>query len=61
MNYKRVKSKKGTSETVKIKDLIFASMSGEGFLRAIKERLAELVDKLEDHNKMYWLKKAHRL
>ena len=62
LTIKESKSKKGTSETVKIKDLIFASTGviGEEFpVEPIKERLAELVDKLrEDHNKMYWLKIA---
>ena len=62
LTIKESKSKKGTSETVKIKDLIFASTGviGEEFpVEPIKERLSELVDKLRnDHNKMYWLKIA---
>ena len=59
---KESKNKKGTSETVKIKDLIFASTGviGEEFpVEQVKERLPELVDKLRgDQNKMYWLKIA---
>ena len=62
LTIKESKSKKGTSETVKIKDLIFASTGviGEEFpLEKIKERLPQLVDKLRtDQNKMYWLKIA---
>ena len=62
LTIKESKSKKGTSETVKIKDLIFASTGviGEEFpVEQIKERLSDLVDKLrDDHNKMYWLKIA---
>ena len=62
LNIKESKSKKGTSETVKIKDLIFASTGviGEEFpLEKIKERLPQLVEKLRpDQNKMYWLKIA---
>ena len=56
------KSQKGTSETVKIKDLIFASTGviGEEFpVDKIKNCLSDLVDKLRiEHNKMYWLKLA---
>ncbi len=56
------KSEKGTSETVKIKDLIFASTGviGEQFpVEKIKEVLPDLVDKLKnEHNKMFWLKIA---
>ncbi len=56
------KSEKGTSETVKIKDLIFASTGviGEQFpVDKIKDTLPQLVDKLKtEHNKMYWLKIA---
>ncbi len=56
------KSEKGTSETVKIKDLIFASTGviGEQFpVEKIKEILPDLVDKLKsEHNKMFWLKIA---
>ena len=56
------KSEKGTSETVKIKDLIFASTGviGEQFpVDKIKNTLPSLVEKLRDeHNKLYWLKIA---
>ena len=49
LTIKESKSKKGTSETVKIKDLIFASTGviGEEFpAEKIKDRLQDLVDKL---------------
>ena len=62
LTIKESKSKKGTTETVKIKDLIFASTGviGEEFpVDKIKNRLPELVEKLRgDQNKMYWLKIA---
>ena len=62
LTIKESKSKKGTDETVKIKDLIFASTGiiGEEFpVEAIKNRLPELVEKLRsEQNKMYWLKIA---
>ena len=62
LTLKESKSQKGTNESVKIKDLIFASTGviGEEFpIEKIKNRLAELVDKLKsDHNKMYWIKIA---
>ena len=62
LTIKESKSKKGTTETIKIKDLIFASTGviGEEFpVEKIKERLPDLVEKLRnDHNKMYWLKIA---
>ena len=62
LTIKESKSQKGTSETVKIKDLIFASTGviGEEFpVDQIKDRLPDLVDKLRtDHNKMYWIKMA---
>ncbi len=62
LTIKESKSQKGTSETVKIKDLIFASTGviGEEFpVDKIKDRLSDLVDKLrKDHNKMYWIKMA---
>ena len=62
LTIKESKNKKGTSETVKIKDLIFASTGviGEEFpADQIKERLADLVEKLRaDQNKMYWIKMA---
>ncbi len=56
------KSEKGTSETIKIKDLIFASTGviGEEFpVDQIKDALPDLVSKLKSqHNKLYWLKIA---
>ena len=56
------KSEKGISETVKIKDLIFASTGviGEEFpVEEIKDTLPKLVDKLKiEHNKLFWLKVA---
>ena len=62
LTIKESKSNKGTSETVKIKDLIFASTGviGEEFpVEKIKERLPDLVEKLRsEHNKMYWIKMA---
>ena len=62
LTIKESKSNQGTSETVKIKDLIFASTGviGEEFpVEKIKERLSELVEKLRaEHNKMYWIKMA---
>ncbi len=62
LTIKESKNKKGTSETVRIKDLIFASTGviGEEFpLEKVKIRLPELVEKLRsDHNKMYWIKMA---
>ncbi len=62
LTIKESKNKKGTSETVKIKDLIFASTGviGEEFpVDKIKERLPDLVDRLRaEHNKMYWIKMA---
>ena len=62
LTIKESKSQKGTSETVKIKDLIFASTGviGEEFpSEKIKNRLSDLVDRLRSgHNKMYWLKIA---
>ena len=62
LTIKESKSQKGTSETVKIKDLIFASTGviGEEFpVDKIKDCLSDLVDKLrKDHNKMYWIKMA---
>ena len=54
----RIKIDEGTNETVKIKDLIFASTGviGEEFpVEKIKNRLSDLVEKLRvDQNKMYW-------
>ena len=62
LTIKESKSNQGTSETVKIKDLIFASTGviGEEFpVEKIKERLSDLVEKLRvEHNKMYWIKMA---
>jgi len=62
LTIKESKSQKGTTETVKIKDLIFASTGviGEEFpVDKIKDRIPDLVEKLRrDHNKMYWLKVA---
>ena len=62
LTIKESKSNKGTNETVKIKDLIFASTGviGEEFpVEKIKNNLQELVDKLRpEHNKMYWIKIA---
>ena len=56
------KSKKGISEVVKVKDLIFASTGviGEHFpVDKIKESLTDLVDKLKvEQNKMVWVKAA---
>jgi len=62
LTLKESKSSKGTTETVKIKDLIFASTGviGEEFpVDKIKDRLQDLVDKLRDkQNKLYWIKLA---
>ena len=62
LTIKESKSKIGTNETVKIKDLIFASTGviGEEFPASqIKDHLSELVDKLRtEHNKMFWIKMA---
>jgi len=62
LTLKESKSQKGTSETVKTKDLIFASTGviGEEFpVEQIKNSLPDLVDKLKnEHNKMYWIKIA---
>ena len=62
LTIKESKSQKGTSETVKIKDLIFASTGviGEEYpVEKIKDRLQSLVEKLRsEQNKMYWLKIA---
>jgi len=56
------KAETGTFETVKIKDLIFASTGviGEQFpVDKIKDTLPNLVEKLKsEHNKLYWLKIA---
>ena len=62
LTLKESKSEKGTSETVRVKDLIFASTGviGEEFpAEKIKDRLQELVERLRrEHNKMVWLKIA---
>ena len=56
------KSDKGTFETVKVKDLIFASTGviGEQFpVDQIKDSLPDLVEKLKsEQNKLFWLKIA---
>ena len=62
LTLKESKSNEGTTETIKIKDLIFASTGviGEQFpVDKIKNTLQELVNKLRsEHNKLYWLKIA---
>ncbi len=62
LTIKESKDKKGTTETVKTKDLIFASTGviGEEFpVERIRDRLPDLVDRLrKEHNKMYWIKIA---
>ncbi len=62
LTIKESKNKKGTSETVKVKDLIFASTGviGEEFpVEKIRDRLPDLVERLRTvHNKMYWIKMA---
>ena len=62
LTLKESKTETGTSETVKIKDLIFASTGviGEEFpVEKIKNTLPDLVDKLKSqHNKLFWLKVA---
>ena len=62
LTIKESKSQSGTNETVKIKDLIFASTGviGEEYpVEKIKESLPGLVEKLRtEHNKMYWIKIA---
>ena len=62
LTIKESKNKKGTSETVKIKDLIFASTGviGEEFpVEKIREQLPDLVERLRtEHNKMFWIKMA---
>ena len=59
------KSKEGISETVKIKDIMFASTGviGEKFpVEKINKNLQDLVDKLrDDQNKMIWVKTASSL
>ncbi len=62
LTLKESKSEGGTFETVRIKDLIFASTGviGEEFpVDQIKDCLPELVKKLKkEHNKLFWLKVA---
>ena len=62
LTLKESKNRKGTNETVKVKDLIFASTGviGEEYpVEKIKNNLSELVEKLRsEHNKMYWIKIA---
>ena len=62
LTIKESKNKKGTSDIVKVKDLIFASTGviGEEFpVEKIREHLPGLVDRLRsEHNKMYWIKMA---
>ena len=62
LTLKESKSQTGTDETVKIKDLIFASTGviGEEFpVEKIKDRLSDLADRLKtEHNKMFWIKIA---
>ncbi len=62
LTLKESKSEKGTFETVRTKDLIFASTGviGEQFpVDQIKDALPDLVEKLKSqHNKLFWLKIA---
>ena len=62
LTLKESKSATGTSETVRVKDLIFASTGviGEQFpVDQIKNALPDLVEKLKtEHNKLFWLKVA---
>ena len=62
LTLKESKNPKGINETVKIKDLIFASTGviGEEFpVEQIRDRLPDLVDRLrKEHNKMFWIKMA---
>ncbi len=62
LTLKESKSKNGTSETVRMKDLLFASTGviGEKFpAEKIVNSLSNLVDKLKaNYNKMLWLKVA---
>jgi len=62
LTLKESKNEKGTTETVRVKDLIFASTGviGEEFpVDKIKDTLPDLVLKLrKEHNKLYWLKIA---
>ena len=62
LTIKESKNQKGTNETVKVKDLIFASTGviGEEFpVEKIKQYLPDLVDRLRtEQNKMFWIKMA---
>jgi glutamate N-acetyltransferase / amino-acid N-acetyltransferase len=62
LTIKESKNQTGTNETVKIKDLIFASTGviGEEFpVEKIRQYLPDLVDRLRtEHNKMFWIKMA---
>ena len=62
LTIKESKNPKGINETIKIKDLIFASTGviGEEFpVEQIRGRLPDLVDRLRtEHNKMFWIKMA---
>ena len=62
LTLKESKSEMGVSETVRIKDLIFASTGviGEQFpVDQIKDALPDLVARLKSqHNKLFWLKVA---
>ena len=62
LTLKESQSKEGINETVKIKDLIFASTGviGEVFpVNEVNHRLQDLVDKLRgDQNKLIWMKTA---
>ena len=62
LTLKESKSEKGTFETVRTKDIIFASTGviGEQFpVEQIKDALPDLVEKLKSqHNKLFWLKVA---
>ena len=62
LTLKESKSEKGINETIKIKEILFASTGviGEKFpLEKIENNIDELVDKLKkDHNKLVWLKTA---
>ena len=62
LTIKESKSEKGINETVKTKDIIFASTGviGEQFpTEKINETIPVLVDKLRgDHNKLIWVKAA---
>ena len=62
LTLKESKAEKGTFETVRTKDLIFASTGviGEQFpVDQIKDALPDLVEKLKtQHNKLFWLKVA---